>query len=69
MQNGTLLKKRKCMMLFTVKLGQAYPSIPPPRFHSQIYNSKDESIGSWRFQIHLCIPACVISSELTPQFS
>ena len=28
---------------------------------------KVESVGSCRFQIHLCIPACIMSSEYTHQ--
>ena len=46
---------------FTLKLGQAYPR----RFHLWIYYSKVESIGSCRFQIHLRILECIVSSEFT----
>ena len=47
-----------------VKPSQAYPP-PPPRLHYWIYYSKGESVGSCRFQIHLCIFACVMSREFT----
>ena len=45
----------------TVKPGQAYP----PRMHQWIYYSKVESVASYRFQIDLCILACVMSGEFT----
>ena len=38
---------------------------PPPRLHYWLYYSKGESVGSCRFQIHLCIFACVMSREFT----
>ena len=37
----------------------------PPRLHKWIYYSKVESVGSCRFQIHVCILAWVISREFT----
>ena len=49
--------------VITVKPGQVYP----PRLHHWIYYSKVEFIGSWRFQIHLYIAACVMCSEFTSQ--
>ena len=57
-QKGNKIYKKK---LITVKPGQAYP----PRSHWWVYYSKDESVGSCRFQIHLCILACVMSREFT----
>ena len=47
--------------VFTVKPGQAYP----PGIHLLIYYSKVESVASCRFQIDLCILACVMSREFT----
>ena len=49
--------------LITVKTGQAYP----PRIHYplRIYYSKVESVAHCRFQIDLCILACVMSREFT----
>ena len=41
--------------------GQTYPS----KIHLWIYYLKNISIGSCWFQVHLCIPACVISIEFT----
>ena len=37
----------------------------PPRFHWWIYYSKIESVGSCRFQIHLCILACMMGREFS----
>ena len=34
---------------------------------NEFYYSKAEFIGSYRFQIHLCIPACIISNEFTQE--
>ena len=42
-------------------------SILPKMSLKWIYYSKVESGGSCRFQIHLCIPACVMSLEFTHQ--
>ena len=43
---------------------QARSSVPP-KLPLMIYYSKVESVGSCRFQIHLCILACVMSREFT----
>ena len=51
------------MKTVTVEPGQAYPL----RFHQRIYYSKVESVGSCRFQIHLCILACVCGREFIHQ--
>ena len=48
-------------VVFTVKPGEAYPQ----RIHKWIYYSKVESVASCRFQIDLCILACVMSREFT----
>ena len=37
----------------------------PPKIHKWISYSKVESVGSCKFQIHLCILACVMSREFT----
>ena len=34
---------------------------------NEFYHSKAEFVGSYRFQIHLCIPACIISNEFTQE--
>ena len=44
---------------------QGRSSIPHQDPINEIYYSKVESIGTWRFQIHFCILACVISREFT----
>ena len=44
------------LVTITVKPGQVYP---------QDSINEVESVGSWGFQIHLCILACVMSREVT----
>ena len=56
------------VIYLTVKPGQAFlppspPPFPTPRFHT--YYSKAESVGSCRYQTHLCISASAMSSKNT----
>ena len=41
------------------------PHSPPPKISSMNLLFKVQSAGGCRFQIHLCIPAFILSSEFT----
>ena len=45
---------------YVLLYSQARSSVPPKLYYWEV-----ESVGSCRFQIHLCILACVMSSEFT----
>ena len=60
-----LIELNPSVQEITVKPGQAYPQDFINEFMAWICYSKVESVGSCRFQIHLCILACVMSREFT----
>ena len=60
-----LLMQLCIRLTWTQRVYSPARSSVPPIFHEWIYYSKVEYRCSCKFQIHLCIPACVMSREFT----
>ena len=66
MSHDSSVKNKSLMGLMNLQSSQDKHTLH--RFHLRFYYLKVDSISSCRFQIHLCIPACVMSSEFTWNF-